>query len=140
MSLDARQSDSFHKPATPVDAESNAGDGYQLGPVVATPSDEPSARTKLPLSDDEKRRLQAKPDRVQFSVSEVLVTTTFIAIGMAGARWLPHGVFAAVSGVLALVCFTYLSTLEKVSRSMRLIGWILIVVYLAAAIMSLVHQ
>jgi hypothetical protein len=39
----------------------------------------------------------------QFTIADLVVVVTCIAVGMAGARAFPHGVFAAVLGVAAFV-------------------------------------
>ena len=125
-----------------------ADDGYRLAPENEQSQEgfaaqgEGHKKVKLPLSDDEKERAQRKRRRswVSFSLWELIVTTTFIAVGLAGVSWLPPGVFAGLSGLLALAFLIFLNRLTEPSRGLLLVGWTVIIVYISAAVMSVAIQ
>lgn len=95
-------------------------------------------RPKLPLSDADRQVIDDQTRRVRFNIRELLATTTVIAIGLAGVRWLPMGWFAGLSGIVVLAMLLALIFREHVSREFRLVIVALIAVYLTAVAATLI--
>jgi ABC-type Fe3+-siderophore transport system permease subunit len=97
-------------------------------------------RRTLPLADQDRERIAAARRKPRFSLAEVLAVTTFVAVGLGGARWLPPGVFAGLSSAGAMLAVFLLLRCENASRGFRLVMCGIVLAYVAAALASLVAQ
>lgn len=69
----------------------------------------------------------------RFTISELLLLTTFAAVGMAGVRMLSPAPLAAFVGVIAFFFFWLTSIYQVRGRWFRMAGWALVTIYLIAA-------
>ena len=79
-------------------------------------------------------------EQFQFSLSELFLVITSGAVGLAGVRWLPAGLFAGLAGVFAVLSIAMLTLFAPESRVLRLAWWTLTAMYVLAAIGSVVQS
>jgi hypothetical protein len=118
----------------------------RVGPVECPSREEaerggvPQEKGKLPLTDADRERIAAARKRPRFSIGELLAITTFVAVGLAGVRWLPPGAFAGLCSLAAIVALVLLMVLRDATRGFRLFLWGLLLVYVVAVFASLLTQ
>jgi len=76
----------------------------------------------------------------QFTLLDLGLLTTFAAIGLAGARWLPGGYFATLAGVLAVITAVVGLIYQPGNRTARLLVWGMATIYVFAAIAAAVNN
>jgi hypothetical protein len=81
-----------------------------------------------------------EPPRAQFRLSELMILMTLAAVGLAGARALPAGMFAFVAGALAFASLWLVAQWEIRHRWALLAVWGLATVYLFAAAMAIIRS
>jgi len=119
-------------------------DGVRLSPDDGLDRDEvlrqavgEERRKSLPLSDEDRRRIEQLQRRPRFTIAEALSVITVICIGLAGASWFPPGDFAGLCGVITLAAVLAVQFLPDASRTFRFCLWCLVTVYLIATCVSL---
>ncbi len=76
----------------------------------------------------------------RFTISDLLLLTTFAAVGMAGVRVLPPAPLAAFIGVITFFFFWLTSIYQVRGRWFRMAGWALATIYLIASAGAMVQS
>jgi hypothetical protein len=86
--------------------------------------------------------VDAPPPRVrlQFSVAGLMLTTFFVAVGLAGQGWLPASVFAGLMGLLMLLALLWGRVHAPEHPAVPWIWGGITLAYLVAAVVALVHR
>ena len=87
----------------------------------------------------EQASVEQAATRFRFSVGELFGLTTLAAIGLAGAKWLPPGVFAGIAG-LAAMCSLIIFASHLKSRGIQIVQCGLLIIYSFATVSTLLRQ
>ena len=76
--------------------------------------------------------------RLQFTLGQLMILMVFAGLGLAGARLLPRGTFAGIAGLLALTGLVISQLMTTRHRLFDFAWFSLIVMYLLAAMSSVI--
>ncbi len=79
-----------------------------------------------------------KPSEYQFRLTDLLIITAGVGLGLAGGSWMPRDIFAAILGLITLVGLMAVHVYPPESRLSRVLWGTLVLAYLisvGAAIM-----
>jgi hypothetical protein len=71
----------------------------------------------------------AKPSEFQFRLTDILIVTAGVGLGLAGGRWMPRDIFAAVLGLVTLVGLMLVHIYPPESRLGKVIWGTLVLAY-----------
>lgn len=77
---------------------------------------------------------------VQWSISDLLVVTTGVAISLAGGTWMPPQVFAAVLGLVTLIFLLIVHLHPPESRLAKVIWGTLVFAYILAVVAAVLPR
>ena len=92
---------------------------------------------KLPLADND--RIIAKHPPIRYSLRELMAFTTFAAIGLSGATWLPPDIFAGLAGLVVLFSLLLIVFRPPQTRIMKLAWTSAFVIYIFAALVAVIQ-
>jgi hypothetical protein len=73
-----------------------------------------------------------KPSEYQFRLTDILIVTTGVGLGLAGGSWMPRDIFAAVLGLFTLIGLMLVHIYPPQSRLGKVIWGTLVLAYFIA--------
>jgi hypothetical protein len=80
-----------------------------------------------------------QPPRAQFSLSDVMILTVGVAVGLAGGSWMPTDLFAAILGMATLMGLLIVSLYPPDSHLGKLIWASFVIAYFMAVVAALLR-
>jgi hypothetical protein len=107
-------------------------DDFALLPPDCSSRAEAEQRCRLPIKLPE--RPPVPKARIQYSVGELMIVMVGLSISLAGGRWMPPDIFAAVLGITTLLGLFFVTWHPPETRAGKLIWTALIIAYLMAVV------
>jgi hypothetical protein len=73
-----------------------------------------------------------KPSEYQFRLTDILIVTAGVGLGLAGGSWMPRDMFAAVLGLVTLLGLTLVHIYPPESRLGKVLWGTLVLAYLVS--------
>jgi hypothetical protein len=105
---------------------------FVLIPPDCSSRAEVEQRCRLPIKLPE--RPPVPRPRLQFSIGELMIVMVGLSISLAGGRWMPPDIFAAVLGITTLLGLFFVTWHPPETRAGKLIWTALIIAYLMAVV------
>jgi hypothetical protein len=105
---------------------------FVLRPSDCSSRAEAEQRCRLPIKLPERPPLPSR--RLQYSLGELMIVMVGLSISLAGGRWMPPDIFAAVLGITTLLGLFFVTWHPPESRAGKLIWAALIIAYLMAVV------
>ncbi|WP_425619423.1 hypothetical protein NA78x_003164 [Anatilimnocola sp. NA78] len=80
-----------------------------------------------------------KPSDYQFRLTDLLVITAGVGLGLAGGSWLPRDVFAAILGLITLIGLMAVHIYPPETRLGKLLWGTLVLAYLISVVAAIVR-
>jgi len=81
----------------------------------------------------------AKPSEYQFRLTDLLIVTAGVGVGLAGGSWLPRDLFAAILGLITLIGLMLVHVYPPETRLGKLLWGTLVLAYLISVVAAILR-